>query len=527
MEPTYHFKDGKVYTVVNGKVSSVVRESEFEKLADEMANNCLSMDEVYALGLDENNPRQLTPEEVERLQELRRAPKPELGFEAPDPNNQPAGPPTGETPDHYASKTAGPGELMEPVNDSDVESEIPMPDPPDDLQEDMIEDIIECPACGETCEGDDQFCSKCGEPLGESGLADDEEFGLGGDEDFGEDMMNARGLGKTVTTPNGLTGKVMSRVAGLWGDEVTVRFANGRIKKMPVTAEMQFGNDGLEDRLHAGEGSETESKCFEVAEEAFARGEDIDDVAASIVAQCGVDHDLAYSIAEQAERYGYTAGQGIDENTGDYHVASVPGDMQSLKERKYDLEQVQHNVRNRVAQAKTHTERKELDRIAHEAAYEAREIDDAIQHLVELEGRGFIPTAAFESHATEQADLGHNSDGGWLSEVVSSMDEQSKDTDYAKLMNEGPVAFVASADDAAVVNAGAIRQAATRYIRQFTSAAVSSTTEAQRSQYERNFLSRVEEARKVEQKNRKTETRKEASRVETSAHEAPDDSLFL
>jgi hypothetical protein len=201
--------------------------------------------------------------------------------------------------------------------------------------------------------------------------------------------------------------------------------------------------------------------------------------------------------------------------------------MQSLKERKWELEQIRHKVRNRVAQAKTHTERKRLHDISVQAAFESQQIDDAIQNLVDLEGKGFIPTAAFRPQAVEQAELGGKGDGGWMSEVLSSMSEESQATDFKKLMDEGPESFVAGSDNSVVANAGSMRQAATRHVRSLTSSTVQTTTPAQRSQYERMFLDRVEDCRKHEANARKTAARKEASKVKESAIEAPDDSLFL
>lgn len=49
------------------------------------------------------------------------------------------------------------------------------------------------------------------------------------------DLGDAGIMAHTVTTPNGLKGTVLGKTAGLWGDEVTVRFENGRIVKLPVS----------------------------------------------------------------------------------------------------------------------------------------------------------------------------------------------------------------------------------------------------------------------------------------------------
>lgn len=381
-----------------------------------------------------------------------------------------------EDDNHLAKqKVARPvGELIEPVDNLDeADTDLDMPDPPDDLQEDLLDEVVECPACGETADESDSFCSKCGEPLSDTAVKDDFEIGHpkddynfdANDDDATDLMMSARPLAK-VTTPNGLEGKVMNRVAGLWGDEVTVRFDNGQIKKMPVTSGMKFSK---------------------------------------------VEQEIAESPVEALR---------IRLNS------SVEGDLPSLKARKEDLQTIQRQASDLIAEAKTYEDRKDLDKIALEASFEEKEIDQAIEHYIDAKNDSFIPTAPFKASAVEQADLGAG-DGGWLAEVVSSMNEDARSTDYAKLMDEGPISFIVEADDATVANAGATRIAATRYVRQFTSASVATTTQAQRSQYEKHFLDRVEQARKKELSSRKSATRKEASKAVEAATDAPDDALFF
>jgi hypothetical protein len=590
MEPTYHFKDGRVYTVANGRVSSVVRESEFENM------DRLAPDNIFAMGEARNKGGFTEPVPCPQCGELCEPDEngfcpscPHCGFSDGGGSDYAGHPP--EVADNLravheqermAKKQAGPGQFMEPAPEpSSEEPDMTMPEIPDDLQEDLLADVIECPACGETADESDSFCSKCGEPLSETGLSG-EENDLFGDEEIGldeEGSFGARPLAKTVTTPSGLKGTVMNRVAGLWGDEVTVRFSNGRVKKMPVTAEMKFSFGG-EDRNEAfAQFAQDAAKRFpdasmsletdpsgqiivyvddpqviQFAEDEYGLYEQSGAIQSGDYFpaswQSGLMADLPEAInfpEEPGDGIGgpgatpapapqsdpnedllsqmQAAPQGIVASLRRKLAASVPGDAESLKQRKQDLEEIQHTIRNASAKA-SHAERKALHSIATEASYETKSIDDAIQHLVELEGRAFQPTSGFQSIATEQASLGKG-DGGWLTEVLSSMDEESEGTDYKKLMEEGPLAFVAGSDDATVANSGTTRIAASRYIRSFTSAAAASTTEAQRGQYERQFLARVEEARKNELKSRKTATKKEASQVEKQASESPDASLFL
>lgn len=352
-------------------------------------------------------------------------------------------------------------EFEEPQDNFSEDPEIQLPDPPDDLQEDMLADIVTCPACGESADSADSFCSNCGEPLANTGLS-----GFGDDGGFDTDMMNARMVAK-VTTPNGLEGKVVNRTPSLWGDEVTVRFANGRVKTMPVTADMKFSE-------------------------------------------------------EQDDNFGGSPVEGLISRL----ASSVMGDMESLKERKSELASIQTDVANQLKGASVE-DRATMDEIAREAAAESREIDDAIQHLVELEGRNFVPTAAFESRVVSQASLGRGSDGAWLNEVISNMNKEARGTDFVKLLNEGPEIFITGSDDVLVADAGATRQAATRYVRSFTSSTAGTTSDEQRARFETQFLSRVEECRKGELSSRKEAVKKEASSIEDDAANAPDAGLFL
>lgn len=47
-----------------------------------------------------------------------------------------------------------------------------------------------------------------------------------------------------VTTPNGLTGTILGRTSGIWGEEITVRFENGHISKLNTSsAGLTFSNE--------------------------------------------------------------------------------------------------------------------------------------------------------------------------------------------------------------------------------------------------------------------------------------------
>src|SRR5438270_12718836 len=47
---------------------------------------------------------------------------------------------------------------------------------------------------------------------------------------------SSRKIATHVTTPNGAKGEILNRVAGVWGDEITVRFENGQIRRFETMA---------------------------------------------------------------------------------------------------------------------------------------------------------------------------------------------------------------------------------------------------------------------------------------------------
>lgn len=117
----------------------------------------------------------------------------------------------------------------------------PMPNPPADVQQDLgLEQP--CAQCGShNCQ--DGTCLDCGAPCAPAGGADD----LAAFDPRGGDTAlppspahHGPHVGQVVTTPNGVKGTVLGKVAGMWGDEVTVRFENGVIKRLPVSDSLKF-----------------------------------------------------------------------------------------------------------------------------------------------------------------------------------------------------------------------------------------------------------------------------------------------
>jgi hypothetical protein len=334
-----------------------------------------------------------------------------------------------------------------------------MPEVPHELQDDLS-DAIPCPACGAQTSPGDQFCPQCGQPIvPDQGGMGQEEQGVPGADLYGQEPPpHAQAIANTIMTPNGLKGKILGRIAGLWGDEVTVRFENGVIKRLPVSA-VTFAHE-----------ASTEEPVGKVA---------------------GLDSRLA---------------------------AAYQGDRDSLVARLSELEAIKKGASRWVGSA-SNDEAQELDRIVTQAEYERLEVEAALAHISAEDTEAFEPPAPIENMPmADQAS--HGGSSTWLDQVVSAMVVEAENTDYEKLMDEGPESFVAGLEDTQIGESGATREAAVRFIRSLTAGA----DESLREKYEKVWLARVEQQRKARLSTRKEEVQKEAS---VEAPDAPDESLFL
>lgn len=386
-EPEYIFENGKVYTMVDGRVVAAVKESEFEE---------------QQLGPDEN--------------------------------------PTGE-----------------PVE---------MPDPPADIQDDLGLGADACPECQAPTELGDQYCSQCGASVGGEGGEDMGELGYGmRDDALSGPLPQGPGLDRpvaSVVTPNGLKGQVLGKVAGMWGDEVTVRFENGRVVRLPVTDNLKF-------------------------------------------ASVQPAKDEASPVDRLARRLAVT----------------VDGTRGSLEARAKALQGIKHEAAVLIQKGASHEDEQRLDSFRVQADYELGEVSAALEHLASEELESYAPPAPFRMQAVEQESMGRG-DGNWLDHTVNEMIAEAESTDYEKLMDEGPEAFVAELEDAPLADAGVVRQMASRFIQSHTAGANPEV----RDLYEKTWLARVEEVRRAEFGNRKQAMKREAAAQETDYSNLPDDMLF-
>jgi hypothetical protein len=366
--------------------------------------------------------------------------------------------------DKIISKVAEADFGAAPSQGHEIPGETQMPDPPYELRDDLS-DSATCHACGTPSSPEDQYCSTCGEPLA-GGHGQDDLGGVGGGPVPGDEagapqpVPHAQQMqANTITTPNGLTGKILGRVATVWGEEVTVRFENGVIKRLPVgTVKMA--------------------------------------------------HEAAAPVTKDSESLNAVLSK------------SYQSDKDSLITRRAELVAVKNDAQAAV-QGTTDEEAQKLSAVHVAANYEIKEIDEALAHISHEETEAFEPPAPIEGlPEVRQATM--NKVDTWLDHTLASMQAEVESTDFEKLMNEAPEAFVAALNDAQLADAGTTRAMAETEIRSFTAGA----NEEIRDKYENVWLARVEQQRKHRLASRKQEVRKEASTKE-SAYNGPDEALFL
>jgi hypothetical protein len=266
-----------------------------------------------------------------------------------------------------------------------------------------------------------------------------------------------------VVSPNGLKGQILSRVAHIWGDEVTVRFENGQIHSMAVTDRTNFTTENVK-------------------------------TASSSPLQ---------RLASTLEK-------------------TITPDRESLQARFAELEDAKTECRQLIASGASDSDSATLHRLALEAEQEQQEIREHVDHLDATEGEGIQPFRPTHE-VVEQADVGHNGTGTWLDATLREMEEETAQTDYEAFLDDGPTLFVAEQDEATLADAGDVRERALSHVQAKTAGVQSDKLD----QYEKLFLARVEEARRVELASRKHTARKEATKKKSNVDDAPVESLFF
>jgi predicted RNA-binding Zn ribbon-like protein len=237
-----------------------------------------------------------------------------------------------------------------------------------------------------------------------------------------EDATETEKKATHITTPNGLKGQIISRVDGMWGNEITVRFANNEIRRFETTANLTFS-------------AEAE------------------------------DAPSSYAVALQS-------------------VLDRPVDSSraGLTARVKELEAVQHEVHSHFASERNAATQRDLNRIAMTASVEVEEVKEALAYLAAVDAENASPAAPVYA-AVEQVSLGQNSGNDWLSITAQDMIDESEEEDLEELMDEGPTKLVSSLEDSAIHHAGTVQEIAAAHIMGRTAGFQGAQVEAYREQF--------------------------------------------
>lgn len=230
------------------------------------------------------------------------------------------------------------------------------------------------------------------------------------DSDNPEEEESEKKEATHIVTPGGLKGKILSRTAGLWSDEITVRLENGNIAHYHVLADTEFVTEeeevqanpilALEERLH-------------------------------------VDYD-----------------------------ESKP----SLVARRVELDEINRDARSLIQKGASSQDVATLDKISIQSEDERQYIDDRLEQIEQDEAEAYEAVAPYQTQVVEQGSMGHG-DGAWLDSTLNDMIDEAAGFDYESYMNEGPEALVAELDDVPLADQGAVQAIAASVVREKTAAA--------------------------------------------------------
>jgi hypothetical protein len=199
----------------------------------------------------------------------------------------------------------------------------------------------------------------------------------------------------------------------------------------------------------------------------------------------------------------------------------VPGDRDSLEKRKEQLSSLKRQAHTLVVGGLSDGDMGRIDRLVIEADAELAEIGERVDMLDAQAADEFQPPAPFDINVVEQG--GRPDGAGWLDVTMQDMVNEAEQYDFGKLMDEGPEAFVAEQDTAALADQGTTQAIAASFI----NSKVAAADPAIREKYTNTWLARVEGVRREELQRRKAEQTRQAKIAHEENSDAPDESLFL
>lgn len=308
-------------------------------------------------------------------------------------------------------------------------------------------------------------CRECG---GEVDPLDGRCLHCGYSTVHGDPFGHDHNVHASVIGPGGIKGTILAKTRDIWGEEVAVRFANGRIAHLRVVP------DGT---LQGGFKASTEK----VASTTRTAAEDL-----QVQLDAGFD----------------TGREGI--------VA-----------RLADLDDICSEGRHHIASA-TAADAAAFDSIIVAAEVERGTLREALE-AIDAEAAANAEFAPYDIQAAPaQASLG-SGEGNWLDSTVSAMIADAESQDFDTIVREGALLFVADLNDGALADTGVTRDMAVRDIRSRTAG----IDPAVAQEIERDYLAAVEAARRDELSTRAAAVQKHASVDETDPYaDLPDDILF-
>lgn len=150
------------------------------------------------------------------------------------------------------------------------------------------------------------------------------------------------------------------------------------------------------------------------------------------------------------------------------------------------------------------------------ADQELHEVHDALEALDAAE-----PYAPPEHQIFEQESVGGN-DSSWLDDTLGEMITEAENTDFDQLMEEGPGQLAAEVETPALQDAEGVQMVAAARLASVTTGLDREAV----ADFKKEFLSRVEEARKAELETRE-ETQVQQRQASVEEYDGPDEGLFL
>lgn len=269
-----------------------------------------------------------------------------------------------------------------------------------------------------------------------------------------------------VTTPNGLKGQIVSRLPTIWGDEITVRLANGEIRRYDTAVD----DDSLVFTAEHANAPKNPIEYFE------------------------------HRLEEVAE----------------------PG-RPGLTARLNVLNEIREEAGRLVTAGVSHADEQKLHNVVLAAEAEKLEVKEALDHLEAADAEAYVPPAPFQTNVIDQAPMGRAANDSWLDVTARQMIAESEEQDFHKLLEEGPTMLVTELETPALADTGTTAEAAYAHVMAKTAGFEGAEVEA----YREKFVAATELARRAELVYRKDNAHKEAATKEASVENVPDEALYF